>query len=64
MLVLTRNVGESIVINEDITVCVLGTRGNQVRIGIEAPKSVSVHRREIHLEIQRERLEAIDANHR
>jgi carbon storage regulator len=47
MLILTRRVGESVVIGEDVTVTVLGVKGNQVRIGINAPKNVSVHREEI-----------------
>jgi carbon storage regulator len=47
MLILTRRVGESVVIGEDVTVTVLGVKGNQVRIGINAPKHVSVHREEI-----------------
>jgi carbon storage regulator len=47
MLILTRRVGESVVIGEDVTVTVLGVKGNQVRIGINAPKTVAVHREEI-----------------
>jgi carbon storage regulator len=47
MLILTRRVGESVVIGEDVTVTVLGVKGNQVRIGINAPKTVTVHREEI-----------------
>jgi carbon storage regulator len=47
MLILTRRVGESVVIGEDVTVTVLGVKGNQVRIGINAPKHVAVHREEI-----------------
>ena len=47
MLILTRRVGESVVIGEDVTVTVLGVKGNQVRIGINAPKHVAVHRDEI-----------------
>ena len=47
MLILTRRVGESVVIGEDVTVTVLGVKGNQVRIGINAPKNVAVHREEI-----------------
>ena len=47
MLILTRRVGESVVIGEDVTVTVLGVKGNHVRIGINAPKNVAVHREEI-----------------
>jgi carbon storage regulator len=47
MLILTRRVGESVVIGEDVIVTVLGVKGNQVRIGINAPKTVAVHREEI-----------------
>jgi carbon storage regulator len=47
MLILTRRVGESICIGEDIVVTVLGIRGNQARIGIDAPRSVPVHREEL-----------------
>ena len=48
MLILTRRVGEALKLGEDITVTVLGVRGNQVRIGIDAPKSVAIQREEIH----------------
>lgn len=54
MLVLTRKTGETIVINENIRVTVLGVRGNQVRIGIEAPHDVSVHRHEVQERIKAE----------
>jgi carbon storage regulator len=47
MLILTRRVGESLMVGEEITVTVLGVKGNQVRIGIDAPKDVAVHREEI-----------------
>ena len=47
MLILTRKVGETVMIGEDVTVTVLGTKGNQVRFGIKAPKEVAVHREEI-----------------
>jgi carbon storage regulator len=52
MLILTRRVGESVVIGEDVTVTVLGVKGNQVRIGINAPKTVAVHREEIYERIK------------
>jgi carbon storage regulator len=52
MLILTRNIGSSIIINDDITITVLGVKGCQVKIGINAPKHVPVHRREIYERIQ------------
>lgn len=61
MLVLTRKVGESIVIGQDIEVTVLEVRGEQVKLGIRAPRSVAVHRKEVYLAIQAENREAVQS---
>ncbi|KZY33423.1 MULTISPECIES: carbon storage regulator CsrA [unclassified Oleiphilus] len=58
MLILTRRVGETLMVGDDVTVTVLGVKGNQVRIGVNAPRDVSVHREEIYQRIQKEKSEA------
>jgi len=58
MLILTRRVGETLMIGDEVTVTVLGVKGNQVRIGVNAPKDVSVHREEIYERIKNEQKEA------
>lgn len=60
MLLLTRKINESIIINDDIKIKILGTKGNQVRLGIEAPDLISIHREEIWIKIKEQKDFAID----
>ncbi|MCC7201032.1 MAG: carbon storage regulator CsrA, partial [Gammaproteobacteria bacterium] len=64
MLILTRRVGETVMIGDEVTVTVLGVKGNQVRIGVEAPKNVAVHREEIYERIRSEGEGADDIGNR
>ncbi len=61
MLILTRRVGETLMVGDEVTVTVLAVKGNQVRIGVNAPKEVSVHREEIYQRIQREKANPLEA---
>ena len=58
MLILTRRAGETLMVGDEVTVTVLGVKGNQVRIGIKAPSDVAVHREEIYEKIQQEQMES------
>lgn len=60
MLILTRKIGESIIIGDNVKVTVLGVEGRQIRVGIDAPKEVSVHREEIYNKIESEKVLAVE----
>lgn len=59
MLILTRRISETMIIGDDVNITILGIKGNQVRLGINAPKSISVHREEIYLKIKEEEKQGI-----
>lgn len=60
MLILSRRNGEKLIIGDDVELTILGIKGNQVRIGVNAPKDVAVHREEVYLRIQKEKLTDAD----
>ena len=62
MLILTRRVGETLMVGDDVTVTVLGVKGNQVRIGVNAPRNVAVHREEIYDRIKHEQVQKNGTN--
>ncbi|MFM1895150.1 MAG: carbon storage regulator [Pseudomonadota bacterium] len=63
MLILTRRIGETLMVGDDVTITVLGVKGNQVRIGVNAPKDVAVHREEIYQRIQKEKTGGTPPSH-
>lgn len=60
MLILTRRIGETLMIGDDVSITVIGVKGNQVRIGIDAPKEIAVHREEIFNRIKQDQLKLVE----
>ncbi|VEH68663.1 carbon storage regulator [Rodentibacter pneumotropicus] len=63
MLILTRKVGESVLIGDDISITVLSVRGNQIKLGVQAPKEISVHREEIYQQIKKSKMNLLMIYH-
>ena len=61
MLILTRRIGETVVVGDDVFITILGIKGNQIRLGFDAPDHVSIHRQEIYLKVQEEKTKLLDS---
>lgn len=61
MLILTRRIGETVVVGDDVFITILGIKGNQIRLGFDAPDHISIHRQEIYLKVQEEKTKLLDS---
>ncbi|HGT2644357.1 TPA: carbon storage regulator CsrA [Legionella pneumophila] len=61
MLILTRRIGETVVVGDDVFITILGIKGNQIRLGFDAPDHISIHRQEIYLKVQEEKTMRLDS---